>query len=201
VSRCTSKNGKARCEQEQGHDGRHSAYVLRIGEDTPEFTVWAQNREWGVFVWQGAALYRREEALQVFKSRKVAEKNADKRGGSVRGSGGVAMSVCEHGDHHAPPGKRFCSDACARCEHESESEGGCDRLCLTPGQVVMMRDDSNRLVLGVVSSVDHLDAGVVFVDWRERGHGRPRRERRFNLTLCECKPDPNRDCPVHGNGN
>ena len=25
-------------------------------------------------------------------------------------------NCCEHGDHAAPPGKRFCSAACAACE-------------------------------------------------------------------------------------
>jgi hypothetical protein len=46
---------------------------------------------------------------------------------------GDAENVCEHGDHPAPTGKRFCSDACKRCEHESNSEIGCDRICgLTP---------------------------------------------------------------------
>ena len=28
-------------------------------------------------------------------------------------------NVCEHGDHAAPPGKRFCSEACEHCEQES----------------------------------------------------------------------------------
>lgn len=42
---------------------------------------------------------------------------------------------CEHGDHAAPPGKRFCSEACARCEIESESENGCDGICVSvPGE-------------------------------------------------------------------
>ena len=39
-------------------------------------------------------------------------------------------NVCEHGDHPAPDGKRFCSDECRRCEHESEDEEtGCDGIC------------------------------------------------------------------------
>ncbi len=38
-------------------------------------------------------------------------------------------NVCEHGDHPAPPNKRFCSEECCRCEHESRSEGGCDGIC------------------------------------------------------------------------
>lgn len=41
------------------------------------------------------------------------------------------VNTCEHGDHPAPEGKRFCSTACARCEHESEDEEtGCDGICL-----------------------------------------------------------------------
>lgn len=27
------------------------------------------------------------------------------------------VRACEHGDHPAPAGKRFCSKACERCEH------------------------------------------------------------------------------------
>lgn len=37
------------------------------------------------------------------------------------------MNVCEHGDHPAPAGQRFCSEACQRCE--AESVNGCDGLC------------------------------------------------------------------------
>jgi len=40
-------------------------------------------------------------------------------------------NVCEHGDHPAPPGKRFCSETCQRCEEQSTSEGGCDGICCT----------------------------------------------------------------------
>jgi hypothetical protein len=39
------------------------------------------------------------------------------------------VNVCEHGDHEAPPGKRFCSEACIACEHESTGENGCDGIC------------------------------------------------------------------------
>jgi len=39
------------------------------------------------------------------------------------------VNCCEHGDHEAPEGKRFCSEACLRCEHESEGENGCDGIC------------------------------------------------------------------------
>jgi hypothetical protein len=44
---------------------------------------------------------------------------------------GVSLSdnTCEHGDHEAPHGKRFCSDACMRCEGESEGDTGCDGIC------------------------------------------------------------------------
>lgn len=38
-------------------------------------------------------------------------------------------NTCEHGDHQAPKGKRFCSDACLRCEHESRGATGCDGIC------------------------------------------------------------------------
>lgn len=44
---------------------------------------------------------------------------------------GKPDNVCEHGDHPAPDGKRFCSPECARCEHESkDEETGCDGICL-----------------------------------------------------------------------
>jgi hypothetical protein len=43
---------------------------------------------------------------------------------------GEEETNCEHGDHPAPHRMRFCSDACARCEHESEGENGCDGICL-----------------------------------------------------------------------
>lgn len=36
-------------------------------------------------------------------------------------------NVCEHGDHPAPIGKRFCSLWCEVCEHESNN--GCDNFC------------------------------------------------------------------------
>ena len=43
-----------------------------------------------------------------------------------------AENVCEHGDHPAPPGKRFCSRACweceaAECDHTVQE---CAGLCL-----------------------------------------------------------------------
>lgn len=43
----------------------------------------------------------------------------------------LAENVCEHGDHAAPVGKRFCSPECARCEladtleHDAECAGIC----------------------------------------------------------------------------
>lgn len=37
-------------------------------------------------------------------------------------------NVCEHGDHEAPEGKRFCSKECEACEH-AISEDGCSNLC------------------------------------------------------------------------
>lgn len=39
-------------------------------------------------------------------------------------------NVCEHGDHLAPVGQRFCSKECERCE--CESKNGCDGICLAP---------------------------------------------------------------------
>jgi hypothetical protein len=40
-------------------------------------------------------------------------------------------NVCEHGDHRAPEGKRFCSEACARCELADAPDGAeCAGICL-----------------------------------------------------------------------
>lgn len=36
-------------------------------------------------------------------------------------------NCCEHGDHLAMPGMRFCSPECMACE--SESLNGCDGMC------------------------------------------------------------------------
>jgi len=41
-----------------------------------------------------------------------------------------STNTCEHGDHPAPKGIRFCSKLCERCEHESKSDTGCDNICL-----------------------------------------------------------------------
>lgn len=38
---------------------------------------------------------------------------------------GTADNGCEHGDHAAPPGWRFCCEACADCEGEPAPEGKC----------------------------------------------------------------------------
>jgi hypothetical protein len=41
-------------------------------------------------------------------------------------------NCCEHGDHPAPEGKRFCSKECAKCEQTEHdaAEHECARLCL-----------------------------------------------------------------------
>ncbi|NUP07777.1 MAG: hypothetical protein HOW73_17150 [Polyangiaceae bacterium] len=46
----------------------------------------------------------------------------------------TACNNCEHGDHAAPAGQRFCSIACQRCEHESTGENGCDGICGHKGE-------------------------------------------------------------------
>lgn len=42
-----------------------------------------------------------------------------------------SANVCEHGDHPAPAGRRFCSRACAECElaEHDASRGECAGLC------------------------------------------------------------------------
>jgi hypothetical protein len=40
------------------------------------------------------------------------------------------MTVCEHGDHPAPDGKRFCSASCEECEHTLFAMTGCSGICL-----------------------------------------------------------------------
>ena len=46
------------------------------------------------------------------------------------------IGVCEHGDHPAPDGIRFCSAACAKCELADfdESTATCARICLRPAE-------------------------------------------------------------------
>ncbi len=41
-----------------------------------------------------------------------------------------ADNCCEHGDHAAPPGQRFCSPACEECEHAT---GGIGTLATCAG--------------------------------------------------------------------
>lgn len=47
-----------------------------------------------------------------------------------------AMNVCEHGDHEAPDGQRFCSHECEVCERTEfdESASDCAGICLSPVQ-------------------------------------------------------------------
>lgn len=41
-----------------------------------------------------------------------------------------AENVCEHGDHPAPPGNRFCSYGCQTCEGNAFGKfNGCDGTC------------------------------------------------------------------------
>ncbi len=50
------------------------------------------------------------------------------------------MNVCEHGDHEAPDGERFCSKECNACEHTEfdQEEGTCANVCgLRPPTCVM----------------------------------------------------------------
>lgn len=40
------------------------------------------------------------------------------------------VNCCEHGDHKAPDGERFCSDSCKKCEGTDAPEGQeCANLC------------------------------------------------------------------------
>jgi hypothetical protein len=39
-------------------------------------------------------------------------------------------NCCEHGDHPAPSGKRFCSPECDECEHSPHNDdGSCSGIC------------------------------------------------------------------------
>lgn len=41
------------------------------------------------------------------------------------------VNVCEHGDHPAPDGQRFCSEECKRCEMtDADFSIGCAGICL-----------------------------------------------------------------------
>lgn len=54
----------------------------------------------------------------------------DELGRPIRGT---SENCCEHGDHPAPPGKRFCSYACQTCEgHTGPFSGECAGLCGQP---------------------------------------------------------------------
>lgn len=71
------------------------------------------------------------------------------------------VGCCEHGDHPCPPNRRFCSAACARCEHESVGENGCDGICGGESFELTWKDDAEHdhppapafAVLGVGSRV------------------------------------------------
>ena len=43
-----------------------------------------------------------------------------------------ATNVCEHGDHAAPDGKRFCGGECEECEHTAfdDEAHDCAGVCL-----------------------------------------------------------------------
>jgi hypothetical protein len=74
----------------------------------------------------GRALILRKERLDEVTCRECRRK--------YKLDAGEPGGVCEHGDHPAEDGKRFCSRECARCEHESDNEGGCDGICGKPGE-------------------------------------------------------------------
>lgn len=38
-------------------------------------------------------------------------------------------NVCEHGDHPAPAGRRFCSFECEACEHATYGINTCRNIC------------------------------------------------------------------------
>lgn len=42
----------------------------------------------------------------------------------------LTENVCEHGDHPAPPGRRFCSQACQDCEADVKA---CSPECAAAG--------------------------------------------------------------------
>lgn len=66
------------------------------------------------------------------------------------------------------------------------------------GTAVSMKTSDGPVVFGRVTNADHFAAGYLFVDWGER---LPQRVPVSWLTICECQPHPNRDCPIHGDGN
>lgn len=39
-------------------------------------------------------------------------------------------NVCEHGDHSAPDGRRYCSTACEKCDAtDPQPDGECANVC------------------------------------------------------------------------
>lgn len=60
---------------------------------------------------------------------RLAEQDAE-RVERVRLERADMSNTCEHGDHPAPAGRRFCSDACAECERGGDA---CSPECLAAG--------------------------------------------------------------------
>jgi hypothetical protein len=50
------------------------------------------------------------------------------------------VSVCEHGDHPAPEGKRFCSPECEECEHTDFDHDPCAGICYA--SVLLVGEDN-----------------------------------------------------------
>lgn len=74
-------------------------------------------------------------------------------------------SVCEHGDHPAPEGKRFCSEECKRCEVADCPEGEeCAGLCLvTEAEVeaaAAYASPGGKSVFGILLAAAKVRAGV-----------------------------------------
>ncbi len=77
-------------------------------------------------------------------------------------------NCCEHGDHPAPVGHRFCSMACAQCENTSSGPTGCDGICFRLRTLELEQADANKL-LTELSTRARFFAGVVEgVDLKDR---------------------------------
>lgn len=61
------------------------------------------------------------------------------------------MNVCEHGDHPAPAGMRFCSLDCERCEGCEAMDFMCDR-CAPPGPVFVPLSRGLHALIGATDA-------------------------------------------------
>lgn len=85
----------------------------------------------GLTVENAVALKSGESVVDALYRQRLAEKNADVvERDSKPDNVETEENVCEHGDHPAPEGKRFCSTACEECERaDCDEDDECAGIC------------------------------------------------------------------------